>query len=65
MRQLGIEIDAGRNEPAVGREGEISIGEPGVNVLIVPKNEELPIAADTYQFLTSADCAGGGLLAFQ
>jgi len=53
MRHLGIEIDAGRNEAAVGREEDISAGESRAKVLVIPTNEELAIAANAYRLLTS------------
>jgi acetate kinase len=53
MRHLGIEIDARRNEAAVGREEDISAAKSRAKVLVVPTNEELAIAANTYQLLTS------------
>lgn len=52
MRHLGIEIDAGRNEAAVGREEDISGLQSRARVLVIPTNEELAIAANTYQLLT-------------
>jgi len=51
MRHLGIEIDTRRNAAAVGREEDISAGESRARVLVIPTNEELAIAANTYQLL--------------
>ncbi len=53
MGHLGIEIDTRRNEAAVDREKDISASESKVKVLVVPTNEELAIAANTYQLLAS------------
>jgi acetate kinase len=52
LRHLGIEIDAGRNEAASG-ERDISSSQSRAKVLVVPTNEELAIAVNTYQLLTS------------
>jgi len=46
--QLGIEIDEEANREFNGREGVISSGAGRVKVMIIPTNEELLIARDTY-----------------
>ena len=45
---LGLELDAGRNEKAQGVEAEISPEGAKPRVLVIPTNEELLIARDTF-----------------
>ncbi len=47
--ELGIEVDAERNQAVVGKEGEISTPASRVRVLVIPTNEELLIARDTFR----------------
>jgi acetate kinase len=47
--ELGIEIDPDRNRAVVGKEGEISSDASRVRVMVIPTNEELLIARDTYR----------------
>ena len=52
---LGIEIDQDRNRKAIGRqagENEISKEDSRVKVLVIPTDEELVIAVDTFAILT-------------
>jgi acetate kinase len=49
LSQLGIEIDSARNDAMVGKEGEISTGASRVRVMVIPTNEELLIARDTFR----------------
>ncbi|HDN67921.1 MAG: acetate kinase [Candidatus Latescibacteria bacterium 4484_181] len=49
MDYLGIEIDKDRNAAIQGEEAVISTDSSRVKVLVVPTNEELMIAQDTYQ----------------
>lgn len=50
MESLGIEIADDRNKRAVkGMEAQISKDTSGIKVLVVPTNEELSIAQDTYE----------------
>ncbi len=49
LGELGIQIDAGRNAAATGREGKISSDGSRVRVMVIPTNEELLIARDTFQ----------------
>ncbi len=52
LENLGIEIDKEKNEKVVGRkEGEISKDSSKIKVFVIPTNEELRIAYDTYQFI--------------
>ncbi len=46
---LGIEIDAARNAALVGKEGEISTDASRLRVMVIPTNEELLIARDTFR----------------
>jgi len=48
LRHMGIEIDAERNEKAVGTGGDIATDESQARVLVVPTDEELAIADSTY-----------------
>lgn len=49
LGELGIEIDAERNQAVVAKEGEISTPASRVRVLVIPTNEELLIARDTFR----------------
>ena len=52
LENFGIEIDKEKNEKMVGRkEGEISKDGSKIKVFVIPTNEELRIAFDTYQFV--------------
>lgn len=46
---LGIEIDAARNAEVVGKEAEISTASSRLRVMVIPTNEELLIARDTFR----------------
>lgn len=47
---LGIEIDSDKNESLVaGREGEFSTSQSSRKLLVIPTNEELLIARDTFR----------------
>jgi acetate kinase len=46
---LGIELDAAANLAARGREADIALPASRVRILVVPTNEELMIARDTYE----------------
>jgi acetate kinase len=48
---MGIEIDAARNEAVRGCEADVSPDERACRVLVVPTNEELLIARDTYRIV--------------
>jgi acetate kinase len=49
LTELGIEVDVDRNDTVIGKEGEISTPASRVRVLVIPTNEELLIARDTYR----------------
>jgi len=47
--ELGIEIDPARNAAVVGKEAEISTDNSRIRVMVIPTNEELLIARDTFR----------------
>jgi acetate kinase len=49
LSELGIEIDPARNASMVGKEGEISTDASRIRVMVIPTNEELLIARDTFR----------------
>jgi acetate kinase len=49
LSNLGIEIDPERNAAVGGKEGEISTDSSPVRVMVIPTNEELLIARDTFR----------------
>lgn len=49
LAELGIEIDPTRNAEVVGREAEISSPASRIRVMVIPTNEELLIARDTFR----------------
>jgi acetate kinase len=49
LSEIGIDIDPARNQSVVGKEGEISTDASRVRVMVIPTNEELLIARDTYR----------------
>ncbi|MGD1103863.1 MAG: acetate kinase [Terriglobia bacterium] len=49
LSELGIQIDSARNAAVVGKEGEISTEGSRVRVMVIPTNEELLIARDTFR----------------
>lgn len=51
MDGLGLALDAGRNESARGQEARISPDGAPVSVFVVPTNEELLIARDTWSIV--------------
>ncbi len=51
LRAVGIAIDAGRNAAARGVEAEISPPAASCSVQVIPTNEELLIARDTYRIV--------------
>ena len=67
LRQLGIRLDAAANRAAVAKEGGISAAESGVRVFVIPTNEQVAIAKDTYELvnrkqpIVSKQSTGGGV----
>lgn len=53
MDQLGVELDEQKNQDHIGEVGEIQTDESRVKIIVVPTNEELAIARDTYKMTTS------------
>lgn len=52
---LGVHCDPGKNDVMTGgKEGDISKDDSSVKVLVVPTNEELVIAKDTYQLVSQS-----------
>jgi acetate kinase len=49
LAELGYEIDPARNEKASGKECVISTDSSRVNIMVIPTNEELLIARDTFR----------------
>jgi acetate kinase len=49
LESLGIQIDSERNSGVMGKEGEISTDASRVRVMVIPTNEELLIARDTFR----------------
>ena len=49
MENFGIIIDKNKNYETVSKEGEISSSDSLVKVFVIPTDEELRIAFDTYQ----------------
>ncbi|HXW14779.1 MAG TPA: acetate/propionate family kinase, partial [Terriglobia bacterium] len=49
LSELGIQIDSARNAAMVGKEGEISTDGSRIRVMVIPTNEELLIARDTFR----------------
>jgi len=58
LGQLGIAVDPAKNERAVGKEADISAGQSGARVLVVPTDEERLIATDTYALAAFAKPVG-------
>ena len=48
LSRIGVEIDTVINKKTVGKEGDISTKASAVKVLVIPTNEELAIAKDTF-----------------
>jgi len=49
--ELGYEIDPVRNGEAVGKVGEISTDSSRIRIMVIPTNEELLIARDTFRVI--------------
>ncbi len=54
MEIFGIKIDKEKNQKIVGKEGEISSEDSKVKIFVIPTNEELRIAFDTYQIVLNS-----------
>ncbi len=53
LKPMGFLIDPEKNEKLPGKEGIVSAPESKVKIMVVPTNEELMIAQETYR-LTNA-----------
>ncbi len=51
LAELGYEIDPARNQEAVGKSCEISTASSRIRVFVIPTNEELLIARDTFRVI--------------
>jgi len=49
MSQIGIRLDPAANDAAVAQETHISAAESPVKIFVIPTNEQLAIANDTYE----------------
>jgi acetate kinase len=49
MSQIGVQLDRTANEAATGKEAQISATGSHVKVFVVPTNEQVGIAKDTYE----------------
>jgi acetate kinase len=60
VSQIGLELDREANKAAVAKEAEISTQDSEVKVFVVPTNEQVAIANDTFKLTKeqSADCDG-------
>jgi acetate kinase len=54
LEESGFELDESRNHAVIGTEGDISADSSRVRIMVIPTNEELLIARDTYNALRSA-----------
>ena len=52
LEYIGIKIDASKNNNSFGEEKVISTGDSRVKVIVVPTNEELVIANDTFEIVS-------------
>jgi acetate kinase len=51
LAELGYEIDLDRNREAVGKASEISTASSRIRIFVIPTNEELLIARDTFRVI--------------
>jgi len=51
LAELGYEIDLARNQEAVGKASEISTASSRIRIFVIPTNEELLIARDTFRVI--------------
>lgn len=55
LEELGVVIDKEKNDSTKGTLAEISAPESRVKIYVIPTNEELLIAKDTYKLITGED----------
>jgi len=53
LEEIGLVLDAGRNEACRGEESEIGAAEAKVKVYVIPANEELVLAREVYRKVTA------------
>jgi len=51
LAELGYEIDSARNQEAIGKSSEISTASSRIRIFVIPTNEELLIARDTFRVI--------------
>ncbi len=51
LAELGYEIDSARNQEAMGKSSEISTASSRIRIFVIPTNEELLIARDTFRVI--------------
>jgi len=56
---LGLELDEAKNAAARGKDAEIGTGRGGGRIFVVPTNEELLIARDTFAIVSGRGAAAG------
>ena len=49
LNQVGVQLDEGKNKTVVAKEAEISATDSRVKVFVIPANEQVAIANDTYE----------------
>jgi acetate kinase len=49
LDKIGIQIDPAANKAAVGKEADIGISDSRIKTFVIPTNEEVAIAKDTYE----------------
>jgi acetate kinase len=57
MSQIGVQLDRSANEAAIAQEAQISNSHSRVRIFVVPTNEQLAIAKDTYELAIQAHAA--------
>jgi acetate kinase len=55
LAEMGFQVDPVRNQEMVGKEGEISTDSSRARVMVIPTNEELLIARDTFRCVRGID----------
>jgi acetate kinase len=50
---VGLELDPERNRAARGMDAEIGTGKSGARVFVVPTDEEMLIARDTFEIVSA------------
>ena len=53
LGELGLEVDAAKNNALRGAEGEISAARSRVKVFVIPANEELVVARETLRCIST------------